>query len=561
MSVPHALDEHSPVLVGPIPFITPGSDPFSSTAVTNTSGGGGEGVGSIIDLTINSTSCSVESMLWMSVGNRCSAVLIATTDGTVGAHILTGTAVPTWQESTPQCLLSGTDDGVVAVRSQVSSSGGPYLSLQQLLLLDVIQLDCPDNSSKSYSAQELQDDDDGDDYGGNYNDTSSSSSSIFLTQDLEAEEVAYCIHVTGGVYAITLPWLPLLSNALLTAAMNSSSSSSYAGVLSHSPSSSSIVLPSVLPPATVTTLFSSTSVATVNGGIIDCIAVGDKLAGSGLLLLLGDGSYRCLSRNGGGVGGGGRGEGGEGEGRLLLSQAADEEQQEEREIQAQVKAIYSDLLHLPGKAPLPSATSSDVATPEGQRQLSQCIKALQSTHAEYALKVHHDLLERLPLIKQEVEKQKSQITAMKQLAQKVTMGSQSLQKRATRAEQMQINLEERLRLLAELYVAIPRPVSVAEKRFAEGELPELEGAVRDMVGELKMIRGRAAHIKATGSGGGTGSSGAIINSNSMYVPPAQMKRLKEALDQHGQGILMALDRLSMLESALDAQEAQVYQLK
>jgi hypothetical protein len=559
MSVPHALDEHSPALVGPIPFITPGSDPFPSTAGTNASGGGGGGgVGSIIDFTINSTNCSVESMLWISVGNGCSAVLITTTDGTVGAHILTGTAVPTWQESTPQCLLSGTDDGVLAVRSQVRSTGGPYLSLQQLLLLDVIQLDCPENSSRRYSAQELQDDDDddngdddNDDYGGNYNDTASSSS-IFLTQDLEAEEVAYCIHVTGGVYAITLPWLPLLSNALLTAAMNSSSSS-YAGVLSHSPPSSSIVLPSVLPPATVTTLFSSTSVATVNGGIIDCIAVGDKLAGSGLLLLLGDGSYRCLSRKGGGVGGVGRGEGGEGEGQQLSSQAADEEQQEEREIQAQVKAIYSDLLHPPGKAPLPSTTSGDVATPEGQRQLSQCIKALQSTHAEYALKVHHDLLERLPLIKQEAEKQKSQITAIKQLAQKVTMGSQSMQKRAARAEQMQTNLEERLRLLAELHVAIPRPVSVAEKRFAEVELPELEGAVRGMVGEIKMIRGRAAHIKATGGGGG--GNGAIINSNSMHVPPAQMKRLMEALEQHGRGILMALDRLSMLESALDAQEA------
>lgn len=547
ISVPHALDEHSPVLVGPIPFITPGSDPFSS--FTGTSSGG---AGSIIDFTTTSTSSGVESMLWMSVGNGCSAVLISTTDGTVGAHVLTGTAVPTWQESTPQCLLSSSGTGVMAVRSQVSSTGGPYLSLQQLLLLDVIQLNCPENSSsrRGYSAQDLQDDDDDDDYNGIYNDTRPSSC-IFLTQDLEAEEVAYCIHATGGVYAITLPWLPLLSSALLTAAMNTttSSGSGRGGMLSHSPSSS-IVLPSVLPPATVATLFPSTSVAAVNGGIIDCVAVGDKLAGSGLLLLLGDGSYRCLSRKGGGGGVSGDGGGGQ---QLLQEATADEEEQEEREIKAQVKAIYGDLLHPPpGKTPLPSTNSkSGVATPEGQRQLSQCIKALQSTHAEYAHKVHHDLLERLPLIKQEVEKQKFQITAIKQLAEKVNLGSQSLQKRAGRAEQMQVNLEERLRLLAELHVAIPRPVSVAEQRFAKGELPELEGAVRDMVADIKMIRGRAAYIKATG--GGTNTTGTF----SMHVPPAQMKRLKEALDQHGQGIMMALDRLSVLESALNAQEAQV----
>ena len=485
-SVPHALDEHSPVLVGPIPFVTPGSDPFSTMTESSAA------AGSVIDFTSHSTTTTsssnsnnkAESMLWMSIGNGCSAILIGTTDGTIGAHILTGSAVPTWHECAPQCLLrSGRsavpsdddDDDVMAVRSQVSGrsggGGGLYMSLQQLLLLDVIQLNCFERRSRKscFAAQEDYDYDEGEGEGSDsfaYG-TTPSSSCLYLRQDAEAEEVAYCIHATGGVYAITLPWLPLLSNALLTAAMHTSGS----GLLPRS-SSSSVVLPSVLPPATVTTLFSSTAVAAVPGGIVDCVAVGDKLAGSGLLLLLGDGSYRCLSR-----------QGKQGEQQLSSTHTtAAAEHQEECEIQAQIKAIYEDLLHPPSKAPLPSTNNYGVATPEGQRLLSQCIKALQSTHAEYIHRVHHDLSERLPLIKQEAEKQKVQIDTIKQLAKKVTSGSQSLHKRASRAEEMQVNLTERLRLLAELYVAIPSPVSGAEKRFAEEELPQLEGAVRDLVG-------------------------------------------------------------------------------
>jgi hypothetical protein len=207
-------------------------------------------------------------MLWISIGTGCSAVLIGTTDGTIGAHLLTGGVVPTWQETTPQCLLSSTNSTVVAVRSQVSSRS-LYLSLQQVLLLDVIQLDCSPSSSSSggeYSAHHEEED---------AIDTTTTSSCLFLRHDLEAEEVAYCIHVTGGVYAISLPWLPVLSNSLS--------------------SSSSIVLPPVFPSATVTTLLSSKSVA-VNGGIVDGLPVGDALAGSGVLVVFADGRYRCLSR-------------------------------------------------------------------------------------------------------------------------------------------------------------------------------------------------------------------------------------------------------------------------
>ena len=62
------------------------------------------------------------------------------------------------------------------------------------------------------------------------------------------------------------------------------------------------------------------------------------------------------------------------------------------EVAAQVAAIYGDLLRGPRNLSVPQLTAVGAREPEGQRLLTDSIKALREKHVEFLHQAHHDLL-------------------------------------------------------------------------------------------------------------------------------------------------------------------------
>jgi nuclear pore complex protein Nup88 len=129
---------------------------------------------------------------------------------------------------------------------------------------------------------------------------------------------------------------------------------------------------------------------------------------------------------------------------------------------------------------------------------------------------------------------------------------------------VQENLGERLRLLAELHWALPRPTSRAEQRFASDQLPAFEAAAAALEEDARALRARvsslqrklrsmgevAAGAAALGGGGAAGLAGAAA-----ALPPHQLRRVREALAEQEAQIGANQQRLEVLEEAVAAAAA------
>ena len=62
------------------------------------------------------------------------------------------------------------------------------------------------------------------------------------------------------------------------------------------------------------------------------------------------------------------------------------------EVAAQVAAVYGDLLRGPRNMSVPQLMAVGAREPEGQRLLTDSIKALREKHVEFLHQAHHDLL-------------------------------------------------------------------------------------------------------------------------------------------------------------------------
>lgn len=491
-SMPHALETHCPSLVGPIALSLPDGQSCAHNSYLSADP----------SLALNSEEegDEVQAMHMVRVGEGCIAVLLGSGKGAVGVHLLTGCITPVWEESPPQCLLSPLGE-LLSVRSQLGYRGS-LLSSQLLLLLDVVLL-----AVKNHSTAERRPD--------------ATTKRITFTADSEVEEMIYVIHSSVGIALINVPWLTLVTAFICG---------------DHD-------LPAVLPPASSCLVYSGKSV-------VDAVAVGDRLSGSGVIALTSTGKHVELSKK---------------DIRSCMVSAPVEKNEStptfksssvesiEKDVADMVKIMYEDVLSGPTPLKLPALPSPkgplSADNIQGQQYLSGCIAALRASHVEFIHRSHHDLTERLKAIKKEAEQQKVQLQSLQALVQRIGAASRSLDERAMHAGKLQDNIEQRLQLLAELHAAVPHPSSAAEKYLANVEFPRIESSIKSLESSTRMLKGRTAMVRAKHSPDSYHITGRRMHVP-IAVPPAQLRKVREALSQHGNGIETALRELTQLEKAV-----------
>ncbi|EFN60146.1 hypothetical protein CHLNCDRAFT_49671 [Chlorella variabilis] len=508
-SVPHALDEHVPALAGPLPVASAaGEEQREGGSLLTRMAGSGD---------------AAQALLLSRFSEGCTAVAVATARGFLGLHLLAGFgggAAPAWCESAPQCVSEGLE--IQAVRSQVgvvpTGSGQPAL-----LLLDVVNLSLPPPDGASAAAADEDDDGEVLAIGGG-----TSAASVALLPDAVAPEVLYAVHCSAA-HAITLSWLPLL-----------------AGLLEEVGGAR---LPAALPQPAAELLMRS------GAGVAAAAAVGDTLSGSALVVLEADGKPRCLRPHRADATAAAGGAGGGGAASAAAASAPAGGSAAQRDVEAQLATIYGDLRKGPKPCELPQAAAGRAAGAgnlEGQRLLNEAAAALRASHVEFAHQAHQDLTERMRQLQAEIDGQRRRLEDAEAAAAAAEQAAAALDAKAARVQQFQGNLGERLRLLAELHWALPRPPSRAERRFADEQLPAFEAAATALEEDARALRTRVSLLQRKLRSVGQVAAGAAAlggGTAAAVLPPHQLRRVREALAEQEQQIGANQQRLSVLEEA------------
>ena len=268
---PHALDEHSPALAGPLPLIVPGSGSGSGRGKS-----GGEKVASTHHLCPPGDAAAGLALLALRPG--AIAVLQATASGRIGAAALAGAAAaPAFGSSAPRVAVStssssadGGDFGDFASASAAATA--PAVSSvcraaaptrgRRLLLLDVVDLSGGGKKSREAAAASFDSEDDGDDEEDDDAFGSKKKSNKFpitMLPDPDDDARVYAVSTaTGEAFAVDVDWLPALAARLASSSsgssLASSSSARGAGGARASPLSSSSLGSTGLPRARARTL-------------------------------------------------------------------------------------------------------------------------------------------------------------------------------------------------------------------------------------------------------------------------------------------------------------------
>lgn len=492
-SRPHALDDHCPMLAGPI----------SVASADNPSGA------PVAHAAFKPSGRAQDLLMWR-FGGSCTTVATGYSCGTVMAYVLAGGAVPQWLASPPQCVADG--DVLRAVRCQSGTAESALAdedAAPQLLLVDVVKLESDGSVDVDLAS------------------AGEASRRIGLCLDRAQYDTFYALTPTSA-YAIELPWLPIVADTVAEAAEGNGAGSGLADVL---------------PRPKVESLVCDTRF-----GVLDGAAVGDALCDAALVVLHGDGSRECVRpRHAVALI-----TAGDGADAAAVAVAA--EQRAKADAEAHVKRAYADALKGPRPAKLPVPSGEGAATPSGQRVLVEAVAELRSAHVEFAHQAHHDLMERLDQVCSEVEAQQERAQRASALADQVDASSERLAAGLKRVAWLADNLSRRMHLLAELHWALPRPRSQAEVAFLREELPAMEEAAKRMGEEVAAASARAAALRRQcaslgGSGGGGGSSGGSWDAS---VPPSQLRKVREMLAEHERAIGVAKQQMEALKHAIMA---------
>lgn len=505
---PHALDDHSPALVGPLPIAT-----ADGTAVAAVAAGGSAGAHGPIP-------SPAEGLLMWRFAGACTAVAIASSRGPVGVHLLAGGAAPCFQSMAPQCVAEGTE--LRAVRCQAAAV--PVQGLQhkqQLILIDLISLRPP------LAGLQLESDSDEEENNGDGRTARTPGSRrVSLHLDLSTADTLYCVF-PGNAYAITLPWLPVLGDYFSSADSGRDSGSNRGGLVDTLPSSRAEELGSG----------SATAVSSVT--------VGDPLCSSALIVLYADGSVRCLRPQTSALPASGAAAAGEDASAAARSRA-------DADIDAHIKRIYGDLFKEPSAGVIPKVgAAGGLGTPAGTKALAEAVAVLRRSHIEFAHRAHHDLAERLEQLKTEVEAQEDRSERVSALVQKTEEQREKLESGIKRAAWMAENISRRLHLLAELHWALPRPVSEAEVAFKREELPSMEEAARKLGSDVMAISGRVSSLQRAlkPMSAAVPPTGVAKGAS---VPHSQLRQVRELLAEHDRAIRAAKQQAAVLQEALAA---------
>lgn len=566
---PHALDEHSPALAGPLPLLIPG-------------GSAGGGKGSENGITSTHHLCppgdSTVGLALLALRPGAIAVLQATASGKIGAAALAGAAAasPAFGPSAPRVAVSSRfsdGDGLFSSSSLSSAAAAAAATTavssvcraaaptrgRRLLLLDVVDLSGGGRKSKEAASFDSDDDGDSDDSDDDDSDDdddlgpSSSPSStkmkksglpITMLPDPDDEARIYALSPSSGeVFAVDIDWLPALAARLASSSSSSSSSAAPAGGTNGSGSSSSSLISTGLPRARARALRRGPT-ALVGSRPVGAAAVAAPPAEGGLVLLL-EGGEAALARcarpagasalaaaaSAASAGISSRAPAGAAgdllalsRSPLLLSAAAQQETAAEAAENpppspalARVLAGPPPLPELPPgrdpsapSGPCPSG-SNDASQPAGAAALAASAKALLDGPIEFAHASSLALSGAFAELKEAAAAATERGRALRAKAD-AALGQRerSSIERLSRAKAMQENLEARARLLARLHWGLPgAPATAAERMFAQKELPEAEAEVGALASEVKALRRRAAalhlRLEAAGGAGGAGA--------------------------------------------------------
>jgi nuclear pore complex protein Nup88 len=164
----------------------------------------------------------------------------------------------------------------------------------------------------------------------------------------------------------------------------------------------------------------------------------------------------------------------------------------------------------------------------------------------------------LKQLRGELDRQRQRLEAADEVAAAVEQAGGALEGKAARVAQLQGNLAERLRLLAELHWALPRPPSHAEQRFALEQLPAYEEAAALLEADAHALRARIASLHRRLRSVGQAAAGSVAASagesvdgaSTPSIPAHQLRRVREALGEQEAQIASNQQRLAVLEAAV-----------
>jgi hypothetical protein len=213
-----------------------------------------------------------------------------------------------------------------------------------------------------------------------------------------------------------------------------------------------------------------------------------------------------------------------------------------------------------GAAPLPRDASARAApghSVEGQACLAAAASALRECHVAWAHRAHAELGRRAVRLGSEGARQAEALAALRTHAAQVTQRGAQLAARAERAAALHDNVRARQLLLAELGRAAPRrgasSAAAADAQAAQ-QLHAWDTAMPGLKGRLKDLGARAAIVDAQQKELRDTGAPPLALPPPTALPPAQLRRLQEALARSGALLAGSVEKVRALRRQLADEE-------
>lgn len=492
-SVPHGMGSKTPLLSDPLKIKSNEKEEEEDTSDT----------------------FSAASFLTWQIGASLTGVVLASSGGTIRVGVITSQVEPQWTTSPPQYILRGSN--IVAVRSQCC----PSVSLSQkqvhnetsIVLIDEVSLP---SGKRNASVPDL----------GTEWARARGAISLSLDPSIDMTVVVIQQHY---IHSITLPWIPIVKDYILATEARG-----------FSPDASQPEeLPDVLPFPFVEEI---KHIDLKKSPIISFSVIGDKLSGAAIVTLQSNGTFdikrlKC--------------------GKASISRALEDEidagsvstleQTYDEKISEFINSIYGPVLKGPSKTKtFKFNVSKPMESPENYRALIDSIQELRSTHIEFAHQVNHLVQERLAYLNDELHDQLDTMKKLNSMHLEVERGKEKIESRKEEVIWMSNNIDDRVKLLAELHWAIPRPLSKAEKDFKSTELPLLESNSVSLAQEVSTLQSQATRLRGTGIQQPMES----MDGQAQSLPPGEMRKIREKLTENDESIRECCRKLEIIDKAI-----------
>lgn len=441
---------------------------------------------------------AVSCHVWM-MSSVLGAVL-ASDSGMIRAGVVSNKLEPAWSLNPPQCIFQGSD--IRAVRSQCVEQKLLESSCSQSAVFIVIDdVILPSGTRKNVSAVDL-----------------GISNLMIRGVDIfrdSANPLRFVIAQQLNAYAVTFPWISSITEYLSS---------------DHIPDKTP-QLPDVLPLPKVSEVL---KIAEGDSPVVSYALLGDKLSGTALLGIQSNGSYALKKVATSNIAS-----------KDHLKEEDDFLQQSKQKLLDHVHEMYDPITTVPTMARRhPFDTTAPADTPENFKSFVESIGDLRSNHVAYCHKAGHTIVKRIDYLKSEVAKQMDMVQDVSRILELTKKKQDSLKLRHDKAQWMNSNIEDRVKLLAELHWAAPRPQSEAEKQFQHHELPLLESSAAALAQEVEMIQSQATAIK------NAKRLSKVEESEQTNIQPHALRRLREILSEHDSLIRESSMKLHQIDQFL-----------